>query len=66
MDGEQKSVGNEVQIREPRPSTLTICDADISLLIEFFQTLDQWDCQSRMTPSVGSKRSLRDSHPVLG
>ena len=66
MNSKRKDLGNEGQNTQPDPTTPDLSDADISLLIEFFQTLDEWDRQSKLTPSAESKGSSHDLPPVSG
>ena len=64
MKLEQQEV--KIKIKEPKPTAVDLSEADISSLIQFFQTLDEWDRQSSMTSPVDSKRSSHDSQPVSG
>jgi hypothetical protein len=64
MKSEQQQSNREVQIEGEKPTAPDLTEADISLLIEFFQTLDEWDRQSKMTPSEEDKRSSRASQSL--
>ena len=64
MKREQQEFNLKVKIKEPNPTADDLSEADISSFIQFFQTLDEWDRQSRMTPSVDSKDSSLDSQPL--
>lgn len=66
MNAEQQKLNRDVQIEEQKPTASNLSDSDMSLLIQFFQTLDEWDRQSTLTPAAGSKGSSHDSLPVSG
>jgi hypothetical protein len=66
MKLEQQEFNLKIKIKEPKPTAVDLSEADISSLIQFFQTLDEWDRQSSMTSPVDGKRSSHDSQPVSG